>query len=149
MTVLPVSSLPFCNAVLNATSGVLLVLGYSFIRRGRVAQHKACMVGAFICSAVFLSSYLYYHFHVGVVRFSGQGWIRPAYFVLLTSHTVLAVAILPLAVITLRQALTNRFAQHRRIARWTLPLWLYVSVTGVVVYWLLYRAYIPIYSRGT
>lgn len=102
------------------------------------------MLCAFACSVVFLSSYLYFHTHAGIIRFGGSGWIRPVYFTLLTSHTILAVAIVPLVLVTLSRAFANRFDRHRRIARWTLPLWLYVSVTGVVIYWLLYIAYTPI-----
>lgn len=101
------------------------------------------MIAAFVCSSVFLFFYVYYHVRVGVVRFTGQGWIRPVYFTLLTTHTILAITILPLAILTLTRALQERFDRHRRIARWTLPLWLYVSVTGVIVYWLLYRLYEP------
>ncbi len=102
------------------------------------------MITAFVCSTAFLTFYLYFHFNAGLVRFGGQGWIRPVYFTLLTSHTILAAAIVPLVLITLTRALRDRFDRHRVIARWTLPLWFYVSVTGVVIYWLLYRAYTPI-----
>ncbi len=134
-------SLPTLNALLNATSATLLSTGFLFIRRKRIRAHKICMGSAFVCSMVFLVSYVYYHAHVGSVKFQGQGWIRPVYFSLLTSHTVLAVATLPLALITLSRALRRRFDRHKRIARWTLPIWLYVSVTGVIVYWLLYHLY--------
>jgi uncharacterized membrane protein YozB (DUF420 family) len=103
------------------------------------------MVAAFLCSTLFLALYLYFHSHAGVIRFGGQGWIRPVYFALLVSHTTLAVVIVPLVLITLTRALRERFDRHRAIARWTLPLWLYVSVTGVIVYWLLYVAYPPIW----
>jgi len=102
------------------------------------------MLSAFVCSVAFLVFYIYFHTHAGIVRFGGQGWIRPVYFTLLVSHTVLAVATLPLVLVTLSLALSDRFANHRRIARWALPVWLYVSVTGVVIYWLLYIAYTPI-----
>lgn len=136
-----VSALPAWNAFLNGSSAVLLLAGYSFIRRGRILAHKSCMISAFVCSSAFLASYLYYHAHAGLVRFQGQGWIRPVYFTLLTTHTILAAAIVPLALITLSRALSRQFDRHRRIARWTLPLWLYVSVTGVIIYWLLYRVY--------
>ncbi len=129
------------NASLNATSAILLSTGYLMIRRGRILAHKSCMGLAFASSAVFLVSYLLYHARVGSVPFRGQGWIRPVYFTLLASHTVLAAAIVPLAVITLSRALREQFDRHKRIARWTLPLWLYVSVTGVVVYFLLYHLY--------
>ncbi len=129
------------NASLNATSAILLSTGYLMIRRGRILAHKSCMGLAFASSAVFLVSYLLYHARVGSVPFRGQGWIRPVYFTLLASHTVLAAAIVPLAVITLSRALRGQFDRHKRIARWTLPLWLYVSVTGVIVYFLLYHLY--------
>jgi|SRR5215467_3442466 len=102
------------------------------------------MIAAFFCSTVFLVLYLYFHAHAGVIRFSGQGWVRPAYFTILISHTTLAIVIVPLVLITLSRGLRRRFDTHRRIARWTLPLWLYVSITGVIVYWLLYIAYTPI-----
>jgi putative membrane protein len=143
MLTLPISSLPTVNACLNSASAVLLLAGYRFIRRREIFRHRACMILAFVCSSAFLFFYIYYHSHVGVVRFTGQGWIRPVYFTLLTTHTILAVAILPLAILTLTRALQERFDRHRRIARWTLPLWLYVSVTGVIIYWLLYRLYEP------
>ncbi len=129
------------NATLNAASAILLTTGYAMIRRGRIVAHKTCMASAFVCSTVFLVSYLIYHARVGSVAFRGQGWIRPAYFTLLISHTILAAAIVPLAILTLTRALRGRFDRHKRIARWTLPLWLYVSVTGVVIYFLLYRLY--------
>jgi len=102
------------------------------------------MLSAFASSTVFLCLYLYFHFHAGLIRFGGQGWIRPVYFTLLTTHTILAIVIVPLVLITLSRALAERFDKHRKIARWTFPLWLYVSVTGVIVYWLLYIAYTPI-----
>ena len=102
------------------------------------------MLTAFVCSSIFLCGYVYFHAVVGVVRFSGVGWIRPLYFTILTTHTILAVVIVPLVLIALYRALTNQFTRHRAIARWTFPLWLYVSVTGVIVYWLLYVAYNPI-----
>ncbi len=132
---------PAWNATLNAASAILLSAGYVMIRRGRVLAHKSCMGLAFVSSTVFLISYLVYHARVGSVAFRGQGWVRPVYFALLISHTVLAAAIVPLALITLTRALREQFDRHRRIARWTLPLWLYVSVTGVIIYFLLYRLY--------
>jgi uncharacterized membrane protein YozB (DUF420 family) len=138
---LNVTSLPAINACLNGASALLLVAGYTFIRRGRIKLHRACMVTAFLCSSVFLAFYLYFHYRVGMVRFTGQGWIRPVYFSILITHTILAAVIVPLVLITLTRALRDQFDRHRRIARWTLPLWLYVSVTGVVIYWLLYRVY--------
>jgi putative membrane protein len=142
------SSLPALNAWLNSASTALLLCGYAFIRRGKIGLHRFCMVTAFLCSVLFLISYLYFHAHAGVVRFGGHGWIRPVYFTLLTSHTILAAAIVPLVLMTLTRALREHFDKHRAIARWTLPLWLYVSVTGVVIYWLLYRAYTPIGAPG-
>jgi len=136
-----VLSHPAFNATLNATSAVLLSAGYAMIRRGRILAHKSCMGLAFTSSTVFLVSYLIYHARVGSVPFQGRGWIRPIYFTLLASHTILGAAILPLALITLSRALREQFDRHKRIARWTLPLWLYVSVTGVIIYFLLYHAY--------
>lgn len=141
---MPLSSIPPLNAVLNGTAAVFLITGLSFILRGKIRAHKFCMLTAFVCSAVFLGFYLYFHFHAGLIRFGGQGWIRPVYFTILISHTILAVASLPLILVTLTFALRSRFGQHRRIAKWTYPIWLYVSVTGVIVYWLLYLAYTPI-----
>lgn len=131
--------LPTLNACLNATSGALVVLGYLFIRRKRVLPHKVCMGLAVCASTAFLVSYIYYHLQVGSVPFRGQGWVRPVYFSILLSHTVLAVAIVPLVLVTLTRALRGQFDRHRRIARWTFPLWLYVSVTGVVIYLMLYH----------
>jgi uncharacterized membrane protein YozB (DUF420 family) len=131
--------LPGINAALNGTTAALLSAGYAMIRRRRIAAHRACMLSAFVVSVLFLASYLYYHAHAGVRHFEGAGWIRPVYFTILISHTILAAAIVPLAVTTVGLGLSSRFQRHRRIARWTLPLWLYVSLTGVVVYVLLYR----------
>jgi len=138
------SSLPAVNASLNGACTILLLLGFAFIRARKTDLHRLCMLAAFFCSTAFLVLYLYFHAHAGVIRFSGQGWIRPVYFTILITHTTLAVVIVPLVLITLSRALRERFDRHRAIARWTLPLWLYVSVTGVVVYWLLYVAYKPI-----
>ena len=135
------SYLPALNAALNATSAVLLSLGYVFIRRKRIAAHRACMVSAFVTSILFLISYLYYHYHHGATSFPGEGLVRGVYFAILISHTTLAIAIVPLALTTLYRAWREQFDRHRRIARWTLPLWLYVSVTGVVVYFMLYHWY--------
>ena len=129
------------NATLNATSAMLLVCGYAAIRTGKREAHKRFMISAFVVSCAFLISYLIYHYRVGHVAFQGQGWIRPVYFALLISHTVLAVVIVPLILISLRRAWTERFDKHRRIAKWTLPLWFYVSVTGVIVYWMVYQLY--------
>lgn len=131
------------NALLNGTSGVLLACGYAAIRQGKIQIHKRFMIAAFIVSSVFLVSYLLYHYRVGHVPFQGQGWIRPVYFVVLTSHTILAITIVPLILITLRRAWLERFDKHRIIARWTLPLWFYVCVTGVIVYLMVYQIYAP------
>ena len=139
-----VGSLPAVNAALNGTCTVFLLLGFLFIKRRKITPHRLCMIAAFCCSAVFLALYLYFHAHAGVIRFSGQGWIRPVYFAILISHTTLAVVIVPLVLLTLSRALRERFDRHKAVARWTLPLWLYVSITGVIVYWLLYVAYAPI-----
>ena len=129
------------NASLNGTSAILLAGGYVAIRSGKIAVHKAFMISAFAVSSVFLVSYLLYHYRVGHVAFHGQGWIRPVYFVLLTSHTILAVAIVPMILVTLRRAWLGKFDRHRVIARWTLPLWFYVCVTGVIVYFMVYQIY--------
>jgi uncharacterized membrane protein YozB (DUF420 family) len=136
-----VLSHPALNASLNATAAVLLVSGYTFIRRRQITAHRVCMVSAFVVSTAFLISYLIYHARVGSVPFQGHGWIRPVYFLLLITHIALAAAILPLALLTLSRALREQFDRHKRIARWTLPIWLYVSVTGVVIYFLLYHLY--------
>jgi len=133
------SDLPALNASLNAITTVLLLTGYAMIRHRRVSLHRACMIAAVATSMLFLASYLYYHAHVGSKRFPGQGWIRPVYFAILFSHTVLAAAVVPLALTTLVRGLREQYVRHRRLARWTLPIWLYVSVTGVVIYLLLYR----------
>ena len=131
------------NASLNGISAVLLGGGYAAIRAGKRDVHRNFMVSAFGVSTVFLISYVVYHIRVGHVVFQGQGWIRPVYFALLLSHTVLAIAIVPLILITLRRGWTEKFDKHRRIARWTLPLWFYVCVTGVIVYVMLYQIYAP------
>jgi putative membrane protein len=133
-----VSDLPTLNASLNGTSAVLLMVGYFFIRRKRIVFHKICMLGAFATSALFLISYVVYHYHVGSKPFAGQGWTRPLYFTILISHVLLATAIMPMSLITLGRAWREEFDRHRRIARWTLPLWLYVSISGVIVYLMLY-----------
>jgi uncharacterized membrane protein YozB (DUF420 family) len=137
------AALPTVNAVLNATAATLLVIGYLFIRRGRIAQHRACMIAAFFVSTLFLVSYLTYHAQVGSRRFSGTGPIRTVYLSILLTHTVLAAAVPFLAIVTLWRALASRFDRHVRIARWTLPIWLYVSITGVVVYLMLYQLGTP------
>jgi putative membrane protein len=137
------SVLPAINATLNAGSGVLLLLGYIAMKRGRLQSHKRLMIAACCTSLVFLACYVLNHFlrHGVVTRFLGQGWIRPLYFAILISHTILAITIVPLAIVTVRNGLKMRVAAHRRIARWTFPLWMYVSVTGVVVYFFIYHWY--------
>jgi uncharacterized membrane protein YozB (DUF420 family) len=138
------SIFPALNATLNGASAILITTGRALIRshhRKKVQLHRACMISAVATSSLFLASYLYYHAHVGSVRFPGQGWVRPLYFALLISHTVLAATLVPLVVLTLAAALRGRFQRHRGLARWTYPIWLYVSVTGVVVYIVLYRIY--------
>jgi len=137
--VIPIRTLPSLNAVLNATSAVLLVLGYAAIRRRDVHAHRRFMVAAFIASVLFLTSYVRYHAAVGSVPFTGNGWLRSLYFAILVPHVILAALIVPLALWTLRHASRRRFRRHARLARITLPLWLYVSVTGVVVYVMLYH----------
>jgi uncharacterized membrane protein YozB (DUF420 family) len=137
--VIALADLPALNATLNGTTALLLSGGYAMVRRRRLLAHKACMLSAFAVSMLFLASYLYYHAHVGLKHFTGRGWLRPVYFAILFSHTVLAAAIVPLAVTTVYLGLRSRHPAHQRIARWTLPLWLYVSLTGVVVYVLLFR----------
>ena len=127
------------NATLNGVAGVLLLIGFLLIRSRRIDWHRRFMIGAFVASSLFLVSYLVYHAQVGSVRFTRQGLVRPLYFTILITHVVLAAAVLPLAILTLTRGLRGRFSAHRAIARWTLPIWLYVSVTGVLVYVLLYQ----------
>lgn len=134
-------ALPHLNAILNATSGLLLVTGYMFIRRRQITAHRNCLIAALVTSTVFLASYLTYHYYHGSTRFTGQGVVRPVYFAILLSHTILAALIVPFIVVTLYRAARGQFSKHRRIARWTFPMWLYVSITGVVVYLLLYQIY--------
>ena len=134
-----VHDLPAINASLNALAGILLLIGYVLIRARRIDQHRQCMIAAFATSSLFLVSYVVYHAQVGSVRFARQGFVRPLYFTILVTHVALAAAILPLALITLSRGLKGRYRQHRHIARWTLPIWLYVSATGVLVYVLLYQ----------
>ena len=141
--VIPFTALPALNATLNGASAILLAAGYLAIRRRRVRTHRACMAAAFGTSIVFLISYLTYHLQAGTTRFPGHGWLRPVYFTLLGTHTVLAACIPPLASVTLGFALRGRFTKHARLARWTLPAWFYVSVTGVVIYLVLYHLYAP------
>ena len=130
---------PALNATLNGTSAVLLVAGRALIARNRIAAHRACMIAAVTASALFLGCYLFFHYEAGNVRFLGQGWSRPVYFSILISHTLLAIVNVPLIIITLTRGLGGRYAQHRAIARWTFPLWLYVCITGVIVYFMLYQ----------
>ena len=136
-----ISQLPHLNALLNTTSAILLVLGYKFIRQRHIIAHRNCQVAAFVTSILFLTSYLTYHYYHGDTKFLGQGIVRPFYFAILISHIVLAIVIVPLVLITLYRAARGDFLRHRKIARWTLPLWLYVSVTGVIVYLMLYHIY--------
>ncbi|HET9531103.1 MAG TPA: DUF420 domain-containing protein [Blastocatellia bacterium] len=136
-----ITFLPTLNAILNVTCFTLLVTGYIMIRRKKIEAHRACMLGAVTASILFLISYLVYHFNVGATTFKGTGGARPFYFTVLLTHTVLAAAIVPFVVVTLRRALRGQFTSHRRVARWTLPLWLYVSITGVIVYLMLYHIY--------
>lgn len=138
---LEIQQLPTLNATLNALSGVFLTTGYVMIRRGRVAVHRACMLAAFVSSVFFLTSYVIYHAHTGSRPFPGQGGIRLVYFVILISHVLLAATILPMAIVTMRRGLGAQYDRHVRIARWTFPLWMYVSVTGVVIYLMLYQLY--------
>ncbi|HTV60460.1 MAG TPA: DUF420 domain-containing protein [Verrucomicrobiae bacterium] len=142
---IPLHSIPALNASLNGACTVFLLAGLYFIRRGKIAWHRASMITALVFSAAFLGFYLYYHFNAGIVRFGGHGWIRPVYFALLIPHTILAIVNLPLILVTLSFALRRRFGSHRALARWAYPIWLYVSVTGVIIYLLLYRVYTPIY----
>jgi len=134
---------PVINATLNGSSALLLLAGRWYIKHGRIAVHRGFMIAALAASSLFLACYLYYHAHVGSVRFAGQGWSRPVYFAILISHTALAAAIVPMVIITLSRALRERFDRHRAIARWTYPVWLYVSVTGVVIYVMLYHLFAP------
>jgi uncharacterized membrane protein YozB (DUF420 family) len=131
--------LPAVNASLNALSGILLLVGYVLIRQRRVETHRKVMIAAFVTSSIFLICYVVYHAQVGSVRFTRQGLVRPLYFTILITHVTLAAAVLPLALVTLSRGLRGRYARHRAIARWTFPIWLYVSITGVLVYVLLYQ----------
>ncbi len=133
------SDLPALNATLNATSAVLLLIGYTLIRRGQIRRHRAVMIAACVVSTLFLTSYVIYHANIGSKPFQGRGPVRVVYFTILLTHVVLAAAVLPLAIITLSRGLRARFDRHVAIARWTFPIWLYVSVTGVIVYVMLYR----------
>jgi putative membrane protein len=131
------------NAALNTIAAILLLAGFVAIKYRRVRIHRMCMIAAFTVSVIFFASYLTYHYEVGDVRFAGRGWVRPAYLTMLASHIALAAAIVPLAIVTLARALRGRFAAHRRIALWTWPIWMYVSVTGVLVYLMVYVIYGP------
>jgi uncharacterized membrane protein YozB (DUF420 family) len=136
--------LPRVNAALNGSCALLLIFGFIFIRTGQITLHKTCMFAALIVSAVFLTSYLYYHIHVksgNPTPFTGQGWMRPIYFAILLSHTMLAILVTPMALFTAYKGIRGQFLKHVKVARWTLPIWLYVSVTGVIVYWMLYHLY--------
>ncbi|HLX75141.1 MAG TPA: DUF420 domain-containing protein [Terriglobales bacterium] len=137
------TAFPAINATLNGTSAVLILTGRGLIKRGRIAAHRACMIAAVAASSLFLVCYVYYHAHAGVIHFQGQGLVRPIYFSVLITHMILAAVIVPLVIITLARAWRGRFDRHRAIARWTYPAWLYVSVTGVVIYVLLYHLYAP------
>ena len=134
-----VHDLPAVNATLNAISGVLLIVAYTLIRQRKIEQHRRVMLAAFATSALFLVCYVVYHAQVGSVRFTRQGFVRPLYFTILITHVTLAALVLPMAIVTLSRGLKARYPQHRKIARWTFPIWLYVSVTGVLVYILLYQ----------
>ena len=134
-----VHDLPSVNATLNALSGILLLIGYTRIRAGKRAEHRTWMLAAFVASSLFLVSYVVYHAQVGSVPFTRQGFVRPLYFTILITHVTLAAVVLPMAILTLTRGLKGRFIQHKAIARWTFPVWLYVSVTGVLVYVLLYQ----------
>ena len=134
-----IQDLPALNAALNATSGCLLAAGYYFIKRKRIARHRACMIAALVVSTLFLISYVVYHAHAGSKPFAGHGPIRVLYFAILITHVILAAVIVPMAVVTVTRGLRMDVTRHRRIARWTWPIWMYVSVTGVVIYLMLYR----------
>ena len=136
------SIFPAIDATLNGATAILLMIGHNFIKRGAMAKHRATMIAAFVTSSVFLGCYLYYHFHVGSVHFHGEGWSRPVYFSILISHTVLAAVVVPMILTTLTFALANKFDRHRRLARWTYPIWMYVSITGVIVYLMLYKLFV-------
>jgi uncharacterized membrane protein YozB (DUF420 family) len=135
----PYAYFPAVNATLNGTSAVLLIAGRVLIAQGRIAAHRACMLAAVGTSSLFLACYLFFHFKVGNILFLGQGWPRTVYFTILISHVTLAIVILPMVIVTLNRGLKARYDKHRAIARWTWPLWIYVSVTGVIVYFMLYQ----------
>jgi uncharacterized membrane protein YozB (DUF420 family) len=130
---------PAINATLNGTSAVLLLFGRILIAKRQIAAHRACMIAAMVASALFLCCYLFFHYEVGNIRFLGEGWARPVYFTILITHVTLAIVIVPMAIITLNRGLNARYDKHRAIAKWTWPLWMYVSITGVIVYFMLYQ----------
>jgi uncharacterized membrane protein YozB (DUF420 family) len=136
------SIFPPLDATLNGVTAVLLAIGHNWIKHGQVAKHRVTMIAAFLTSSLFLACYLYYHVHVGSVHFRGQGWSRPLYFSILISHTLLAAAVVPMILVTLSLGLRSRFDRHRSFARWTYPIWMYVSVTGVIVYLMLYKIFV-------
>jgi putative membrane protein len=138
-----VGDLPAVNASLNSICTVLLVAGFVFIKRERKKAHMICMIGALVVSAVFLGSYLFYHYEVGSVKFTHEGMARPIYFVILISHILLAMVLAPMVIVTVIPAIRERFDRHRKIARWTWPIWMYVSITGVIVYLMLYQWFPP------
>ncbi|MBI3450019.1 MAG: DUF420 domain-containing protein [Acidobacteria bacterium] len=140
---IPYAALPHLNAALNATSLVLLTAGFTFIRLKKIAAHRACMLSAFVVAILFLISYVVYHYHAGSTHFPGTGIIRPVYFFILTTHVILAASIVPLAIVTMRRAFKGQIDRHKSIAHFTLPLWMYVSVTGLIVYAMLYHLYPP------
>ncbi|MGB2867335.1 MAG: DUF420 domain-containing protein [Bacteroidota bacterium] len=143
MSILSISDLPALNAILNSTSAILLLMGHRFMKQGNIRAHRSTMIGVFVTSSLFLCSYLVYHAFHGSQLFHGEGWSRPVYFTILISHTILAAAIVPMALVTLWRGLKRQDARHRTIARWTYPVWLYVSVTGVVIYLMLYQVFRP------
>lgn len=136
---MPVESLPTVNAILNGTSAILLTIGYFFIRQRRINAHRFTMLAAFTTSAIFLICYLVYHYNVGSRRFHGPAWAKTLYLIILIPHSILAAVMVPFILVVLFRALRGQFDKHRRLARWTLPVWLYVSVTGVLVYMMLYQ----------
>lgn len=136
-----ISDFPHLNAALNGLSGILLTVGYVLVRKGHKVAHRNCMIGALVSSALFLTFYLIYHYNAGRTVFTDPAWFRPIYLVILLTHTVLAVVIVPMILVTVVRALRERFDKHKAIARWTWPLWMYVSVTGVLIYFLLYHLF--------
>ncbi len=138
---LDIADLPALNASLNALSGVLLLAGFLFIKRGARVAHKRCMLGAMVSSSLFLASYLVYHYNAGSRPFPGEGLVRSLYFTILSTHVVLAATVVPLAIISTARGLSGQFERHRAVVRWTFPIWMYVSVTGVVIYLMLYQMY--------